>query len=224
MMATGHFVSGMFTGLAAAPVALQLAPGEMDPARAIAVSALFSFVVAVGALWPDIDHKPALISKVIPLLSPLICHVMMFASRLVYQATRTDKDRPTGCHRTLTHTLPFVALSGGGTAAILLATPSAGWAAFFGLAVALGTLTHIGGDALTLSGVPTMWPLLDNRGRRWSTHGMPRWVRFRAGGKFGEPAATWLFTALACVVGALTAISYGRPWWSPVADLIGGLS
>jgi membrane-bound metal-dependent hydrolase YbcI (DUF457 family) len=219
-MAKGHFLSGVTAGLLLSPLAVELAPGGVDtPARALALSGAFSAAVGVGALWPDIDHKPAVISKIIPGVSQLVCWIMRHASMVVYEATRTNKDRPTGCHRTFTHTLPFVVITGAGLAAILLATPAAPWAAFVGVALALGTLVHILGDAMTLSGVPVRWPLLDKKGRRWGTWGF-RW--FRAGGPIGERIATLVFSGLVLGLGSLVLLAGGAPWWVPVFALIGG--
>lgn len=219
-MARGHFLSGAVAGLLSSPLSVVLAPtGVETPARALALSAAYSAVVGVGALWPDIDHKPAFISKVIPGVSQAVCWVMRHASMAVYEATRTERDRKGGCHRTLTHTLPFVLLTGAGVAAVLLATPAAPWAAFVGVALALGTLVHILGDAMTLSGVPVRWPLLDSKGRRWSTWGL-RW--FRAGGPVGERIATLVFTGLAAGLACLVLLAGGSPWWMPVASLLEG--
>lgn len=220
MMARGHFLSGVTAGLLSSPLSVVLAPGGVEtPARALALSAAFSAAVGVGALWPDIDHKPALISKIIPGVSQLVCWIMRHASMVIYEATRTNKDRQGGCHRTFTHTLPFVLLTGGGLAAILLATPAAPWAAFIGVALGLGTLVHILGDAMTLSGVPVRWPLLDKKGRRWGTWGL-RW--FRAGGPVGERVATLVFSGLVLGLGSLVLLAGGAPWWTPVLALIGG--
>jgi membrane-bound metal-dependent hydrolase YbcI (DUF457 family) len=226
MMARGHFLSGLTTGLLSSPVTAVLAPTGVDtPARALALSAAFSALVGVGALWPDIDHKPALISKIIPGVSQLVCWVMRHLSMAVYEATRTNKDREGGCHRTFTHTLPFVLITGGGVAALMASTGPLGvtnlgpWAAFVGVALGLGTLVHILGDAMTLSGVPVRWPLLDKKGRRWSTWGF-RW--FRAGGPVGERIATLVFTGLTAGLTLLVLIAGGAPWWSPVFALIGG--
>lgn len=219
-MAKGHFLSGLTAGLLSSPCAVLLAPAGLEsPARALALAGAYTALVGVGSLWPDIDHKPAFISKCIPIVSQLLCWVMRHASMAVYEATRTENDRKGGCHRTLTHTLPFVALTGTGTAAILLATPAAAWAAFVGVALGLGTLVHILGDAMTLSGVPIRWPLLDSKGRRWSTWGF-RW--FRAGGPIGERIATLAFTGLAGGLGCLVLLAGGSPWWMPVLGLLGG--
>jgi membrane-bound metal-dependent hydrolase YbcI (DUF457 family) len=220
MMARGHFLSGVTAGLLSSPVAVVLAPAGMEsPARALALSAVFSAVVGVGALWPDIDHKPAFISRCLWIVSRFVCWIMRHLSMAVYEATRTEKDSKGGCHRTFTHTLPFVVLTGAGLAAILLATSAHAWAAFVGVALGLGTLVHILGDAMTLSGVPIRWPLLDSKGRRWGTWGF-RW--FRAGGPVGERVATLVFTGLVFGLGGLVLLAGGAPWWTPVFALIGG--
>lgn len=49
------------------------------------------------------------------------------------------------------------------------------------LAVGLGCVTHILGDAVTLAGVPVLFPLSIRRAR-WYPVGTPHWMRFRAGG------------------------------------------
>jgi hypothetical protein len=56
--------------------------------------------------------------------------------------------------------------------------PIRGW---IGVAVALGCVVHVLGDALTRAGVPVLWPL-PIRGQRWFRIGSPRCVRFAAGG------------------------------------------
>lgn len=58
-------------------------------------------------------------------------------------------------------------------------SPVRGW---IGVAVALGCVVHILGDALTRAGVPFLWPL-PIRGQRWFRIGSPRCVRFAAGGE-----------------------------------------
>jgi membrane-bound metal-dependent hydrolase YbcI (DUF457 family) len=57
-------------------------------------------------------------------------------------------------------------------------SPVRGW---IGVAVALGCVVHILGDALTRAGVPFLWPL-PIRGQRWFRIGSPRVLRFAAGG------------------------------------------
>lgn len=57
-------------------------------------------------------------------------------------------------------------------------SPVRGW---IGVAVALGCVVHILGDALTRAGVPFLWPL-PIRGQRWFRIATPYGLRFRAGG------------------------------------------
>ena len=51
---------------------------------------------------------------------------------------------------------------------------------WIGLPVALGSLVHCLGDALTVSGCPVLWPIPIGR-RRWYPLGPPKVMRFRAG-------------------------------------------
>jgi membrane-bound metal-dependent hydrolase YbcI (DUF457 family) len=57
-------------------------------------------------------------------------------------------------------------------------SPVRGW---IGVAVFLGCVVHVLGDALTRAGVPFLWPL-PIRGQRWFRIGSPRRLRFAAGG------------------------------------------
>lgn len=246
MMAKGHFLSGVAAGLLTAPVALELTvSGPTTPAATVARTVAYSAVVGIGALWPDIDHPPAFISKAVPIVSWLLNKLFMWLSHLVYQATRTDKDRPEAIHRTFTHTNFGTLLTGGAVYAGMLAI-HVSLAPLWALAFTLGCLCHIWfiGDACTLSGVPhPLCPLVVVNGKRWDTVGFPRWMRFRAGGVrkgervkvpftskhvvltrkpmfTGERIATVAFAALTGVVGALTLIAYGAPWWTPVTALL----
>jgi hypothetical protein len=192
MMARGHFLSGVTAGLLSSPLSVVLAPAGMTtPARALALSATFSGLVGLGALWPDIDHKPAFISRCLWIVSRAVCAIMRALSLAVFEATCTDQDRRgrSHPHRTFTHTLAFAVLTGAATA------------------------------AMTLSGVPIAWPLLDHHGRRWGTWGL-RW--FRAGGPIGERVATLAFSGLAVGLGGLVIYAGGAPWWTPVLALLGG--
>lgn len=245
-MAPGHAMSGVCTGLIVAPWAVHLAPGELTPARALVLSAAFSALVSFFALWPDIDHKPAVISKIGGPVSWLLCWIFRMISEWFYEVTRTEKDRAGGCHRTFTHTNFGTLLTAAALLAGLKATPYAGWAWWWAAAFAVGCLTHIWviGDACTLSGVPhPLAPFVVVDGKRWATVGFPSWMRFRAGGKrkseetslfgvkikvrrkpmfTGERVATVSFSAVAGILGGLTLIANGAAWWSPVLTLIGG--
>jgi len=245
-MAKGHFLSGVAAGLLTAPLALELTTsGQTTPATVVARSVAYSAVVGFGALWPDIDHPPAFISKVAGPVSWLLNKTFMWISHTVYQATRTDKDKPEAIHRTFTHTNLGTLLTGGAVYAGLLAGHVA-LAPMWALAFTVGCLCHIWfiGDACTLSGVPhPLCPFVVVDGKRWSTVGFPRWMRFRAGGVrkgervkvpfsdkhvvltrkpmfTGERIATASFAVLTGAAGALTLIAYGAPWWTPVVALL----
>jgi membrane-bound metal-dependent hydrolase YbcI (DUF457 family) len=60
--------------------------------------------------------------------------------------------------------------------------PPVGLTPWIAAAVVLGMVVHCLGDALTLSGVPLLWPL-SVRGQRWYPVRTPRAVRFRADGR-----------------------------------------
>ena len=68
-----------------------------------------------------------------------------------------------------------------GVLAAAIAGPTIGAAWWLGLAVAVGWLAHLAGDALTNSGCPILWPL-KICGRRWYPVGSPRVIRMRTGG------------------------------------------
>lgn len=53
--------------------------------------------------------------------------------------------------------------------------------AWLGIAVALGNLTHLAGDAITKAGIPAFWPL-KIRGKRWYDVALPSFMRISAGG------------------------------------------
>jgi membrane-bound metal-dependent hydrolase YbcI (DUF457 family) len=246
-MAKGHFLSGVAAGLLTAPLALELTTsGPATPAAIVTRTVAYSAVVGIGALWPDIDHPPAFISKVAGPVSWLLNKLFMWISHVVYQATRTEKDRPEAIHRTFTHTNFGTLLTGGAVYAGLIAGHVA-LAPMWALAFTVGCLCHIWfiGDACTLSGVPhPLCPLVVMDGKRWATVGFPRWMRFRAGGVrkgekvkvpfsdkhvvltrkpmfTGERIATSVFAVLTGGLGALTLIAYGAPWWTPVVTLLG---
>lgn len=245
MMAKGHALSGVCTGLICAPWAVELAPGVMGPGRSLVLSALFSGLVAFWALWPDIDHKPAFISKIGGPVSWALCWLFRKISEWFYEVTRTERDRSGGCHRTFTHTNVGTLLTTAAVLAGLKATPAAPWAWFLSVSFALGCLTHIWviGDACTLSGVPhPLCPFVVIDGKRWATVGFPSAMRFRAGGKksverlsflgqaiaikrkplfTGERVATVAFAAAAGLLSALTLLAGASPWWTPILILIG---
>jgi membrane-bound metal-dependent hydrolase YbcI (DUF457 family) len=54
---------------------------------------------------------------------------------------------------------------------------------YLGSAMAAGCVVHLVGDAITEAGVPALWPI-PLAGRTWRPLGIPRFLRFRAGGWF----------------------------------------
>lgn len=70
-----------------------------------------------------------------------------------------------------------------------------GW---LGIAVTVGCLVHLGGDALTLAGLPLWWPIL-YKGETWYETGIWKPLRFRAGSPF---ETRFLFPAFA-ILGVL---------------------
>lgn len=225
MMAKGHFISGAAAGLLVAPlVPFPVIEGANQGVRGTGLVAAYAVLVAVFALFPDIDHRPATISRCLGPITWLLCRLFMFLSKVAYQATRTEKDRPEGCHRTLTHTTLFAVVLGAGVGGLMLATPASGWAAFVGSGITLGCLAHVWfiGDACTLSGVPhPLWPFVLVKGKRWGSVGYPSWMRFRAGGKVGEPVATFVLFVVFMAMGAATLAMAGRPWWAIVGEVAG---
>ncbi|MFB9451526.1 metal-dependent hydrolase [Dactylosporangium vinaceum] len=77
-------------------------------------------------------------------------------------------------------------------AALLTFAPTGGWW-WLGVPVAFGCLAHIGGDMLTNTGVPALFPLM-LRGRRWRRLRAPRPLRFGTGGR-AEHLVRWLMLA-----------------------------
>lgn len=73
---------------------------------------------------------------------------------------------------------------------LVLAQPDGLWW-WIGIPVAFGCLAHIGGDALTNSGVPALFPLTIG-GQRWKRLGVPKVMRFGTGGR-AERFVWWLF-------------------------------
>jgi membrane-bound metal-dependent hydrolase YbcI (DUF457 family) len=225
MMAKGHAISGACAGLLVAPLVPFPAVAPMGGLEVVGLTGIYAGLVAVFALFPDIDHRPSTISRCLGPITWLLCYAFMALSRTAYEATRTHRDKPEGCHRTLTHTNAFALVLGAGVAAVLLGTPASEWAWFVGSGVTVGCLAHIWfiGDACTLSGVPhPLWPFVLVDGKRWGSVGYPRSLRFRAGGKVGEPVATMILFVLFLAIGAATLAVAGHPWWT-IVGLVKGL-
>lgn len=81
------------------------------------------------------------------------------------------------------HSVVFSVLLGAAVGAGVLAWSGSGhWALLAGGGIALGCVTHIVGDALTLSGVSGfLWPI-PIAGETFYEVRTPRWMRFRTGG------------------------------------------
>jgi LexA-binding, inner membrane-associated putative hydrolase len=218
---------------------------------------------AGAALGPDLDHKPATISRAFGPLSRALCEIVEKLSLGVYHLTRKKGDpRRDGGHRTLTHTWPWAALCGAGSSAaavyggrwgvlavlfvhVVLAIDGLLWwevrghhhflvwllgaaGAWFlagvlagpgmnqswlftqpgqhylwlGLPVALGSLVHCIGDALTVSGCPVLWPIPIGR-KRWYPVGTPHFMRFHAGSWVEVKLLMPLFVGLGGLGGAV---------------------
>lgn len=83
------------------------------------------------------------------------------------------------------------------------ATPVSDVGAWLGAMVALGCLTHCAGDAITEMGCPMLWPI-PIAGERWFLIGIPKPMRFKAGGTVER----WLITpVLVLVAAALTVLA-----------------
>lgn len=87
-------------------------------------------------------------------------------------------------------------------AAAFLPGPAGWW--WIGVPVGLGCLIHTGGDALTFSRVPLLWPLR-LRGCRWAPVGMWGPLRFRT----GSGVELWLVVPAMLAAGALSVYVLG---------------
>lgn len=101
---------------------------------------------------------------------------------------------------------PSLVIAAGLTVAVERYVPggTVGTAGWLGLAVTIGMVVHMVGDALTESGAPLLWPLRIKQ-RRWYPVGNVRPLRFRTGG----PAEVWLIApalTVAVLVLAMTAV------------------
>lgn len=231
MMGRSHAASGWCVGLATAPLlGLHSLPQVL----------LYASTVAGWSLAPDLDHPGAAATRWGGWLTGWLSLALRELSALVFEATRTPRDRASeGTHRHLSHTAAFAVVLGAGTAlgtwlspwwvvlvpvavgtllagrvlgtwVLVAGTVPVAWGlvaggdvlfpvrGWIGVAVALGCLTHILGDAATKAGVPILWPIMI-RGQRWRRLGSPYWLRFPAGGWVEK---TYVFPAFA-VLGVL---------------------
>lgn len=67
---------------------------------------------------------------------------------------------------------------------------------WIGAAVALGCLVHILGDAVTVSGVPLLWPVRIGGRRWWDAHLLPYRIRLHTGRRFETVIVAPLLVAL----------------------------
>lgn len=192
-MYLGHAVSGVLAG----SLALTVLPTVPLPVRV-----LFIAVATVSALVPDLDHKKSRLSTSVPIVAPLVCRLLTWVSRVLFFATRTDKDPDkSNGHRGFTHTIVFAVLFG-----ILLLTvlPMIGvsYPFHFAMAGTVGCMAHIAGDCCTEHGCPILWPL-ELGGRRWRRLGI--WTCFRF--KTGKRVEKYLITPGLSVVTVLVLAS-----------------
>jgi membrane-bound metal-dependent hydrolase YbcI (DUF457 family) len=74
---------------------------------------------------------------------------------------------------------------------------------WLGIAVFLGCLTHLVGDAMTVSGVPAFWPLHLRKGQAWfCVHLLPYRIRLHTGKRFEQFVVHPLF------IGAIVGTAY----------------
>lgn len=182
MMATTHATTGVTAGagLAAAVVYLGATPS-------VAVAVIPA--VAVGALLPDLDHPHSLATRSFGPVTMLICWLIRGAPTRVGAGGHLIGDEPERLlpweirHRGATHTWQGAAAFGFVTAAGTWWLPGPAGDAWWlwGVAVALGCLTHMWGDARTTAG---LW-VGHGHDRRWISIGAPfqtgsdyeRWLR-----------------------------------------------
>lgn len=196
MMGPAHSLSGAtaWLGVGAAAAALD----HPMPWPTLVVGALIS---AGAALAPDLDHKPATISRAFGPISRGLCEVVERIGHATYEATRMKGDpRRNGGHRTLTHTWPWALLVGGGCS--VAALYGGRWAVlavlFVHMVLAVEGLlwkqARVSSDILVwLLGATSAWMLADvlddpNNGKTWL---------------FSGPGQQYLWIGLPIVLGAL---------------------
>lgn len=94
---------------------------------------------------------------------------------------------------------------GTGIAAVTAFSQGEAWVPLLALAVTVGCLAHVAGDAVTVSGVPLAWPI-ERDGQRWRMVRTP--VTFRVGSateRLGVGPAVMTLAAVAVGLGAATA-------------------
>lgn len=124
-------------------------------------------LVMLSSTYPDLDHN-----RFVKRLHPGAA-LVRWVARLVEAATRTDRDEPrSDAHRGFSHTVPGCLLFAAAAVALTATVPPlAAWCWWWGLAVLVGTLSHLAGDIITPSGIPIMFPLVRD-GRRWKRYSL----------------------------------------------------
>jgi hypothetical protein len=180
MMAKGHSLTGaLLCGLTG-----PLIPSPMSPAAAVVVSAAAGTFLA---LLMDLDTKGKAYYVLRP-LSWLLKPLLVGLSRVIYHATRGEKDPPNkGMHRMFTHQPEFALLL---ALPVLWATWGTSWVWWATLTTFVGVWAHRPGDACTKAGIPislTRVIIRAIRGEKrvWITKGIPLPLRFIAGGSKG---------------------------------------
>lgn len=189
MMAHGHAVSGVLAGALTLPM--------LDVP--VAYRGGYLVVCSVFALVPDLDHRSARLSRMLPPITTAVCRLLTWTSQVMFYATREDRDqRRSNGHRALTHTIVFAVAVGLLLAAVLPLT-GVPYPMLWALAGTVGCLAHIAGDCCTEHGCPILWPL-NLGGQRWRRLGIPVWFRFKTGKWVEKSVISPLLAAVTSVV------------------------
>jgi inner membrane protein len=187
MEGRSHLLIGLTAGVVLDSV-IHLSGDPLTMAKTVPLAlimnkAVYYFSVGIGALLPDIDNAHSTLGKKLGVVSKEIQHV--------------------AGHRTVFHSLLGLAIGAllaiGLERVVVYLLDLHGWAfpgtvvgtyhiVFFG--VLFGCIMHIAADALTLGGVPLLWP---NR-TRFGFPPNPHW-RFRTG-SWPEHVIVWTFMIL----------------------------
>lgn len=158
MMGRNHVTSAAVMWLAGCAAASAVG---IEPSAQVVI--LGTPLCAASALLPDLDHQKSVIARSLGPVSRLLAWGVSQACG----------------HRGLTHTAACAMVVG--LAVTILSGLTLGWSWWWlGAPVAVGCLTHILGDCLTISGCPLLWPL-PIRGDRWRMVGIWKPMRFRTG-------------------------------------------
>ncbi len=190
MQGKSHLLVGLTAGVVLDSL-VHLSGDPLTMAKAVPLvllmrKAVYYFAVGFGSLLPDIDNARSTMGHHFGIISKEIQHI--------------------AGHRTLFHSLLGLALGSllaiGLEQVVVLLLSQRGWIlpalfvkgshlVFFG--VLFGCAMHIAADALTLGGVPLLWP----NHKRFGFPPNPRW-RFRTG-TWRESVIVWSFMILVAV-------------------------